>query len=648
VSLAGNDANPGTLAQPFATFEKARDAVRQAVAAGIPAGGIVVWIRGGAYERAATLALAAADSGKTGAPVVYRGYPGEQARLVGGKRLDPSWFSTVTSAAPVWSRLDPTAQGKVVQATLKDHGITDFGTLATRGFGDSANAAMELSVNGVPMTLARWPDVSATDPKSSFVSTADPITATSFGFTDARTARWGQASTLSVHGFWGNAWADEHLSAQIDNTAHTVTLSAAPNYALKTGQPFYAENLLEEITVPGEWYLDRTTGILYLWPPSDIASADIVVSILGGPLVSASNASYVTWRDLVLEATRSTLIEIKGGSHDALEGLVLRNSGTDAASVNGSNHLVHHCLVSGTGESGIKVSGGDRPSLTPANNVVDGCHIHDFARWVWTYNPAIDLDGVANVARHNSIHDAPHAAMLYHGNENLIELNEIHDVVQSSSDAGAIYSGRDWGFRGNIIRNNFIHHISTWQSGPGAHGIYLDDTLAGISVEGNVLYSISGAGLKHGGGRDDIFVNNVVARCGDALATDNRASTGDMKYNLLSKLEAMNYQQDPWKSRYPACAAIPDSWATLTAAGSMWLYPQGTVFSRNIGWMNTKWISGPATATGAFAEIANDVENQDPLFVDEAHLNLALRPGSPALSIPGFVDIPFAMIGIQP
>src|SRR5207249_755907 len=59
VSPTGSDTAPGTLAKPFATFERARDAVRQIIAAGSPPRGVVVWIRGGIYERSATLELGA-------------------------------------------------------------------------------------------------------------------------------------------------------------------------------------------------------------------------------------------------------------------------------------------------------------------------------------------------------------------------------------------------------------------------------------------------------------------------------------------------------------------------------------------------------------------------------------------------------------
>jgi hypothetical protein len=228
-------------------------------------------------------------------------------------------------------------------------------------------------------------------------------------------------------------------------------------------------------------------------------------------------------------------------------------------------------------------------------------------------------------------------------------------VITASSDAGAIYTGRDWGARGNLIKNNFVHHISSiFKKGYGVHGIYLDDAVSGIQVEGNVVYAVDGKAIQHGGGRDDIIINNVLARNGTALATDTRAhdwwKAGNASWvagEMLTALKALNYQSALWSTRYPACAAIPNNWATITAnEGNPWLYPQGTVFSRNIGYANTTWINTLAP-TLWFAEIKNNIGNQDPLFVDEANLDLTLKPGSPALAVPGFVSIPFKSIGLR-
>ncbi len=159
VSPHGSDAQSGTAASPFATPERARTAIRDLKrAAGLPPGGVTVWFDGGVYERTNTFDLAAEDSGTPDAPVQYRGRDGTRARLVGGARLDPSWFVPVPTASAIRARLDDTAGSHIVQADLAARGLSDYGTLAVRGSYRAPTAAMELVVNGEPMPLARWPD----------------------------------------------------------------------------------------------------------------------------------------------------------------------------------------------------------------------------------------------------------------------------------------------------------------------------------------------------------------------------------------------------------------------------------------------------------------------------------------------------------
>ena len=769
VSPKGSDSAAGTLAAPFQTLGRAKQRVGELVLSGLPAGGVVVWLRDGVYSLTDTLTLGAKESGSDGKPVVWRGYPGERPRLVGGASAPPSAFKPITSSSPIYSRLDPPAQAKVMEASLPALGITDYGALTRRGFcGSASKGPLELFVDGTPMTLARWPDASQSDvivdaeqagavdafgsptpnvaghysktgskdgvsafardglvgglqyqlyrltwdyqnstytawflttdasgypsdthpwwsrydqklgPMSpsagasgnvtfqdpdainhGFASVAEAVSTTVWRYSGDRPSRWADPTDVWFHGFWKYAWADCHVpTAKIDLGTKTVTLGDSPGYGVAAEQPYYAYNMPEELTVPGEYWIDRATGSLYLWPPDKFAAAEVVVSLLEAPLVTLNGATHVGLRDLTLEAGRGELVRVTGGSHDQLVGLTLRNAGTNAGSISGSEQLVRSCNVYGTGNGGFSVSGGDRPSLTQAKNVVENSHFHGLSRWEWTYRPAIGLSGDGNVARNNTIHDLPHSAILYGGNEHQIELNHIHHVCQFSSDAGAIYAGRDWGARGNVIRHNFIHDLSTWFEGYGVQGIYLDDCLSGVRVEGNVLYKISGYGIQHGGGRDNILRNNIMAKCGGALTADSRCMTwlpngepndkpGD-SWNLLEKLNAVGYQKEPWASRFPECAAIPNDWTAISSPPSHWLLPEGSELTRNLGFGNGKWASASSQTLAAYAKNADNLEDTDPLFVDEAKLNLDLMPNSPAYAIPGFEKIPFASIGIKP
>ena len=491
---------------------------------------------------------------------------------------------------------------------------------------------------------------------SRIASTSD---GTHFTYTGTRPERWGAAKDIYMMGYWGHLWDARHVAVtKIDTVNKVVTVTSNP-YGIVAHEPYFAYNLLEEITVPGEYYIDRATGTLYFWPPGDNPHGELMLTMLQDDLVHLIGVKNVTLRGLHFELGRGDLVRIEGGSDDVVEDCDLGNTGGAGARVSGVRNGLSHCTVHDTGGTGVFLSGGDRKSLTAGNDFVKNCDLSRFGRIFWTYQSAVNLtdpsrwDHVAsagNVVAHNHIHDAPHAGILFSGNNHHIEYNVIDHVCEWSSDAGAIYGGRDWGYRGNEIRYNFIHDIRS-PLGPATHGIYLDDCVSGEHVFGNVLYKASPtSGIMHGGGRDDIIENNIIVKCGQALHTDTRGTSrithDGSSWDQLHRIEDMSYTQDPWKTAYPALAAIPDDWSIL--AGSHWLEPEGSVFSRNLGWQDGQWtVEASGHPLSYFAEIKDNVENQDPQFVDEASLDLALKPTSPAFSIPGFQPIPFSEIGIQ-
>ena len=101
----GDDRNAGTESSPFATLERARDAIRSL--SSLPQGGVTVWIRGGDYFRAKSFRLYERDSGTSERPIVYRASRDELVRIIGGLALKPEWFSSVPSTYPIMSTGEP-------------------------------------------------------------------------------------------------------------------------------------------------------------------------------------------------------------------------------------------------------------------------------------------------------------------------------------------------------------------------------------------------------------------------------------------------------------------------------------------------------------------------------------------------------------
>jgi hypothetical protein len=653
VSTSGSDSNSGTSTAPFATITQARLAVRTlAGTSGLPAGGVNVWIHGGYYNLSAPLSFDSGDSGTSSSPINYSAFPGELVYVTGAQSLNPAAFAVVTSSSPVWSRIDASARGNLYSVSLPALGITNYGTLKSGGFGLSVISGLELFCNGQPMTLGRWPNAG-----QPFARTTSAQSNTQFTYSGTRPQRWTQAPDMWFHGLWNTTWADYQLGVTSMN-ASTGAFTVAPSpleFGIGANQPFYAFNLLEEIDEPGEYYVDRTNGILYLWPTVPLASSNLQASMLEASLVQLNATSYVTFRNITFEATRGPLLQVTSGMGSGATGCLFRNSGEYAVSISGTSNGIDQCEIADSGEDGVILSGGVRSSLTAGNNYVTNCRIHRAGRLSWAYHPGINLnDGCGNLAAHNMVDEMPHSAVLITGNDHVIEYNEISRACQFTSDVGAIYSGRDWGYRGNVIDGNFIHHIQGSAEGSNTHGVFLDDLMSSAEVSGNVIYDVSGAAIACGGGRDNVMMNNIIGQCGighfngDYARTSVNNIPGD-SFNLLGRLavEGIQYKSGVWAAAYPSCAAIPNSFATIEQG--LWRNPQGCVFSNNAGWSNTSWTTELDTSgTGVFAvysAMTNNNPSQAALFNEATSWDRSLRPAQLTASVSGFTAISFSTIG---
>ena len=82
VATSGDDANAGTLAEPFATIDRARQAVRQLIATGLNSD-VKVCVRQGVYRPSEPLTFGPEDSGDEQHAVTYAAYPDETVVISG-------------------------------------------------------------------------------------------------------------------------------------------------------------------------------------------------------------------------------------------------------------------------------------------------------------------------------------------------------------------------------------------------------------------------------------------------------------------------------------------------------------------------------------------------------------------------------------
>jgi hypothetical protein len=672
VSPTGVDTNPGTKAKPFASLETARDAVRRLKAQGkLPRGGVTVWLRGGDYPRTNALELSAEDSGTPNAPIVWRAWKNETVRLLGGRKLNG--FEPITDAAML-AHLDEKAKGKVVQLNLRSLGITNFGEMKSRGFGRPvAVAHCELFFGGKPMTLARWPNEGEFTQIAGYPATqrdehGGQLGALTNGFTypGDRPRRWQDTSDLWAHGYWAYDWANSYEKVASLNVELRLVKTAPPygHYGFRKDQRVYFLNVLEELDQPGEWFLDRKAGVLYFWPPVDVESLnrstveparlhsrfndstvqrfnETLLSLLDQPFLKLTGVSNVTFRGLILEATRATAVEIHRGGSNRVSACLFRNIGNSSVVVEGGfGHGVIACDFENIGDGGVSLTGGDRQTLTPGGHFVENCHFQHLGRWSKCYVPAIHLQGVGLRASHNLIHDHPHCAILFWGNEHLIEFNEIHHIALETGDVGAIYTGRDWTFRGNRIRHNFIHH--TGGVGMGSMGVYMDDCVSGTEVFGNIFYKVHWA-MFIGGGRDHRVENNLFVDCDPAVRMDGRGLDKspvwfNMVYDTMRKRLA-EVPQPLYRERYPAINALDRYYATTNGVP-----PEGNIIARNV--CVGKWLEAGWHAKTNIVTLRDNYVGPDAGVVSVEKMDFRIKKDSPVWQT-GFQRIPVEQIGLR-
>lgn len=654
ISPDGNDQNNGTKNAPFATLERAKQAIRKN--SDKP---VTIYLREGYYALQQSFTLSGHDiSGDN--HVLITAFPGEDIHLMGGRKING--FKPLDNQSETARKIPAKFHKYIRQINLKNQGIHDFGEITTRGFGRAIQpAGLELFFNGKPMTMARWPN----EKWARIKNVPESLEGKGFEYNGNRPSKWRDSPDVWLHGYWKWDWSDSYVKVADIDTINKEILTEAPysNYPYTSGKRYYAFNIPEELDTPGEWYLDRKTGILYFWPPSNPDNAFIYVSLLRKPLVQLKNTNHVTFRNITFEYTCGAGLEIIGGLDNLIKNCTLRNIGTVAISIGrlegnfgnliyqntlynadaGTENGVKDCKIYATGEGGIILSGGDRKTLTPGKNFVINNDIYDCSRWVRTYRAGVYMYGVGNIIAHNHIHDLPHTAVFFMGNDHLLEYNEVDHVCMETGDAGAFYLGRDWTQRGSVIRYNYFHHLHGVEGQGGftdVMGVYLDDWASGTTIFGNVFYK-AGRSIMIGGGRDNLVENNIIIDGNPAIHVDARG-LGWAKYyfdgtnnTLFDRLKAVRPDKPPYRDKYPQLSLLLEDEPVL---------PKGNRIIRNIS-SGGRWIDLLNGVNDSLVYFQDNMPDADSSFYSIKKGKLYLK-SDPDLYPEGFQYIPLNKVGL--
>lgn len=565
VSVDGSDTNgDGSKEKPYATIYKAKDAAKKAKRKKIP---IDVIFSEGTYSIDKSVEFTKLDSGTKNAPIRYIAEDGEKVVFSGGRKID------VTKAEPVSEeikkRLYSNISDKVIAIDLREQGIDtkkfDFRPSATEQVGQILKPT-QVSLNGVQQQLSRWPnsgyiDITDCDAGGSRRDN-DGFEKTGAIYYNVNVpSRWTNAKDIFVDGSLAHLWNREWAEVEsVDVTKNAINFKYATAYGIKNGGRWAAVNLLEEIDIPGEWYIDFDEGIFYYYPPYKLSEADeLVISELSQTMLMVG-ADYLEFEGLELSmvagdtkvvgdsSTGGNAIFINDGvSNVAIKDCIIKNIGFNGIYSLGNNITIDGCIITDIGLNGIRIrKSGDRQTVTSGNVVIKNNDISNISRdgnIAGTVGVLIEQDSVGVSVINNVIHNCPNAGILYQGFNNRIAYNEIYNCVTRAADAGAIYAGRSWVSYGNVIEYNLFHDIGQKNNSSSypASSIFWDDLQSGsefshnISVPNNYVKTSS---VKIGGGIDNIVKGNTMVASEKGIIGEDRTTSGAKAGTLVWKSQA--------------------------------------------------------------------------------------------------------------
>ena len=694
VATDGNDSWSGRLDTPnaaktdgpFATLERARDAVRD-LSKNVNRD-VTVFIRGGTYRLTKTVVFSLEDSAKNSHTATYAAYPSERP--------------VFSSGQPVrgWRRLDEppkqlpaTSRGRVWIAD-----VSDFGKF--RSLYDSQGRLPRARGDGFSQT-------NSTPRGSQDYQTVQ--------FPAGAVKRYANLKDIELRVVPSRYWIMNLLPIEsIDETTRTIKTSVPGTYPLgRNGMTdrdnAWIENALEVLDKPGEWVLDSTQGLLYLWPRNKTPGDDILVPTLAELIRVEGRIDYDGPQDQPVEGLAFQGLTFTQGDCFPWHGrtgwglqhdwecfdkptALMRFRGAERCVVEDcefteSSHaairLDLHCQqirivgnhVHKMGGVGVLLAGyGPGTKDVNRGNTVMNNYIHHIGQQYWGSGAIFAWQSGENHIAHNHISHIPYTAIVatgrisrtppgpgecsrtirwdevpeefrqwpwkkrepyLHSRKNIIEYNNIHHAMEVLGDGNCIYVSGAGG--GNVVRSNYCHHC---------YGDYMnavircDDDQHETLMEGNVCFRTGGFGEGFISKGDNDIVNNVVADLQPASRHrgyivfpygDIHGTTIERNILYSGRKDQILFYHSQGGSRHGGPPRLSDAQT-----------------DRNVYFCtcDANWADDLLKAQRAIGQDTHSIQ-ADPQFVDLDGGDFRLKPGSPAAKL-GIKPLDTSKTGLQP
>lgn len=499
-------------------------------------------------------------------------------------------------------------------------------------------------------------------------------------------------------------WIEERSTIEsFDEDSRLVTM-ARPSRAPLVGShgsqlaDYYLDNVLDALSEPGEWYLDREAGKLYYIPTSgeDPSTTEVyaprclqLIGIIGdadegkyvenlrfrgitfqhtdwrhpdpsdgatsmGPSADASKTFARRHRRGKFAAAPQAACDVPGvafmeaARYCTFEDCTIRNIGWYGVEICDACYGIRIVgnTIADMGAGGIKIGGSsakDPIHRRTGNHLISDNHIYSGGRVFHSGVGVLSMHAYEVSIVHNHIHDLFYSGVScgwewgYQENvsrDNKIEKNHIHNLGQGL--LSDMGGIYTLGVQpGTVLRGNLIHDVN--MAHYGAWCIYPDEGSAHLLIENNVCYRTNGEAFHQHYGRENIVRNNIFAFGEQAQIAHGRVDAWHKAFNVIGNI------------------IITDGSPIFQGGYRCKMSDKNHNSDLNLIWdVSGKPLTFMDLRSGSidleqWKKLGHDVHsvNADPKFRDLANDDFTLEEDSPAFDL-GFNPIDISDVGPRP
>ena len=579
VGPEGSDDYDGSFEHPFATFNRAVEAVR-GIEKTSEKVSVTVAFKAGDYG-ALSVYLDAADSGTADCPVIYCKYGDGDVVFNNGFDVTSSDFKALDEAEE--KMFNSKAAEKIKKADLSGK-LENYDPVSLMVMGDAGEC-----------TLARYPNKfsDGTDdllPGCGYTIDDNHIRI-SLEFLKRRIAKYHAPEELYLFGYLTTGWYKDTLETggyAVSEDGDFDFLITHPENA-RMGYLRYIEldgfdsalwnktaviNASEELDSAGEYWIDKNTGAFYVYDPS----GDYHFTG-GGDMITLGRAEYVVFRGLdfknsdgfMMYADHPHGITVDGCSFvGCTAASMVRFEGCDSG--RSFDVIVKDSTFSTCAAEGFRIrSGSSSDKFGTGTGVVIDNNLFTLTNLRIGNQGAVKAEVPGAHITHNSFKKCFWEGIDFRGASNMIaEYNVLDQVCYNGDDTGAMNNWNSVDCCGNVVRYNLFMNITGGTN--GRNSLYLDDT-AGTTVESNIFYNVDCTAMNNGISKYNVFRNNVIVNPNRSIGTGcsyRTSGTEQTEQNMAAgtpeNILASEYYRR-WQSAFEFFETRPE---TKAQAEEMW------------------------------------------------------------------------------